>query len=260
MMDNKNLKLVVADLDGTISKSKQRMDLEMSDLLAELLTYKDFAVISGGSYKQFQDQFVNALNNKTDRLSHLYLFPTCATSMYVMKNGSWNMIYKESIPQNTKKEIFAAFEKSLSEYGFKEPETVYGEIIEDRETQITFSAHGQLAPLEIKEIWDPDHKKRLAIIGILSKYLPDGYQAKIGGTTSIDVTKIGIDKEYGILKIKENLGFEIKEMLFIGDALFEGGNDYPVKKTGVECIQVKDPEETKKVIRQIITESKTVIL
>jgi hypothetical protein len=41
-------------------------------------------------------------------------------------------------------------------------------------------------------------------------------------------------------------------MIFIGDALFEGGNDHPARKTGVVCIQVKDPEETKRVIEAII--------
>lgn len=70
----------------------------------------------------------------------------------------------------------------------------------------------------------------------------------LGGTTSIDIVKPGIDKPYGIMKLEKTLGINIPEMLFIADALFKGGKDYPARKTGVVCIQVRDFEETKKII------------
>ena len=35
-------------------------------------------------------------------------------------------------------------------------------------------------------------------------------------------------------------------MIFIGDALLPGGNDYPAKEAGVASIQVKGPQETKR--------------
>ena len=73
-----------------------------------------------------------------------------------------------------------------------------------------------------------------------------------GGTTSIDIVKPGIDKAYGIQKLKDILEIDIQDILFIGDALFEGGNDYPVRKMGVDCIQVRDAEETKRIIETII--------
>jgi phosphomannomutase len=74
---------------------------------------------------------------------------------------------------------------------------------------------------------------------------------RLGGATSIDVTKHGIDKAYGIRKLRDVLGIRIDQMLFIGDALFPGGNDYPAKQAGVQTIQVRDPEETKRVIEAI---------
>jgi hypothetical protein len=48
------------------------------------------------------------------------------------------------------------------------------------------------------------------------------------------------------------LGITIQEMIFIGDALFPGGNDYPAKETGIVTIQVRDPDESKRVIESII--------
>jgi hypothetical protein len=41
-------------------------------------------------------------------------------------------------------------------------------------------------------------------------------------------------------------------MIFIGDALFVGGNDYPAKEAGVVCIPVRGPDETKRVTEAII--------
>lgn len=255
-MKSDQIKLIIADLDGTLSRSKQPIDPEMAQLLFELLDYKAFAIISGGSYAQFQKQFISNLKIDSKKASRLYLFPTCATSMYVMRNKKWQKVYGTSLSAKSKKQIISAFGKALDESKFKMPKKIYGELIEDRETQITFSAFGQLAPFEIKSVWDIDGKKRKLIIKNLVKYLPRGFEAKAGGTSSIDVTKRGIDKAYGINKIRNKLGYKTKQMLFLGDMLQKGGNDYPVKTTGVKCIEVDGPDHTKKIIRKIIERSK----
>lgn len=253
--DWNKFKLIVADLDGTLSISKTPMDQEMAQLILEILKHKAFAVISGGSYTQFQKQFLVSLEGRSKNLTRLYLFPTCATSMYVIKNHQWEKIYGTSLPEDDKKQIKEAFKKALAESKIEKPRKIYGEQIEDRETQITFSACGQLAPFEVKSQWDPNAEKRRYIISFLVKYLPKGYEAKFGGTNSIDVTREGIDKAYGIRKIEEKLGYKTSEIFFVGDRLEEGGNDYPVKTTGVECKAVTGPEETKKIFREIVDSS-----
>jgi len=255
MVDFRSKKIVIADLDGTLAPSKSKMDKEMSDLIIELLQYKDFAVISGGRYEQFEKQFVSGLEYKPERFSRLYLLPTCATSFYRFENGKWRNVYAENLDEDQKIRIIKAFETALREAGYQKPEKVYGQLIEDRGSQITFSATGQESPLEVKQKWDPDQKKRILIKSYLDKLIPE-FEVKIGGTTSIDVTKKGIDKAYGIRKIESYFGYRIDEMFFMGDALFEGGNDYPVKKAGVESVAVSGPEDTKKIIREIIAQSK----
>ncbi len=249
-----NKKIIIADLDGTLSRSKTQMDSEMSGILAELLKYKDFAVISGGSYAQFQKQFIGGLACPPERLARLYLFPTCATSLYRFANGKWSPAYSESLSADEKTRIKLFFTTALRKAGFQKPEKVYGELIEDRGTQITFSAFGGDAPLELKHVWDPDRKRRMAIRGFLMELLPE-FEITIGGTTSIDVTRKGIDKRYGIRKIKELLGYSYGQMFFLGDAIVEGGNDYPVKQEGIEYVNVSGPEETKLILRAIIRES-----
>jgi len=128
---------------------------------------------------------------------------------------------------------------------------IWGEVIEDRGSQITFSALGQQAPLEAKKTWDPDFTRRKQMQLLLDQLIPE-FSVRLGGTTSVDITKPGIDKAYGIRKLRDTLGITIQEMLFIGDALFPGGNDYSAKEAGVVSIQVRDPDETKRVIEAIV--------
>ena len=138
----------------------------------------------------------------------------------------------------------------MGETGLEERRT-WGEVIEDRGTQITFSALGQEAPLSAKARWDPDFVKRQRLKAILDGLIPD-FSVRLGGTTSIDINRLGIDKAYGIHKLREILGLALGDMLFIGDALFEGGNDRPAMDAGVTSIQVRDPEESKRVIEALV--------
>lgn len=250
-MNFKSKKLIVFDLDGTLAQSKSSMDVEMSELLTQLLQKKGVAVMSGGSYEQFQNQFLGSLKCSGNLLSSLYLFPTCATSFYRYKNNKWVNIYDESLEKKDRQKIKDSFSRALSNAGFVIPIKLYGELLDDRGTQITFSAFGQHAPLSLKEGWDKNGSKRLYIKKHLEKLLPE-FEIRVGGTTSIDVTRKGIDKAYGIKQIEKQLSIPKEDVFFIGDALFEGGNDYPVKEAGVDCFGVTGPNETKEIIRRII--------
>jgi len=241
-------RLIVFDLDGTLAESKSAVDPEMSGLLHDLLAIAKVAIISGGDWPQFEKQAVSKLP-RDERLAQLSLLPTCGTKFY-QYSGEWKKLYEEDFTGNERETILNSLNKALAEAGYQVAK-VWGEAIEDRGSQITFSALGQQAPLEEKNKWDPDHTKRQKIRAILGKLLPQ-FSVRIGGSTSIDITKPGIDKAYGIGKLRDLLHISLKEMIYIGDALFPDGNDYPVEKAGVDCILVKGPEETKRVIKIII--------
>jgi len=240
--------LIVFDLDGTLAESKSAVDPEMSGLLHDLLVIVKVAIISGGDWPQFQKQVLSKLPHD-ERLTQLSLLPTCGTKFYQYA-GDWKKLYEEDFTKDEREKILSSLHKALAQAGYKVTK-VWGEAIEDRGSQITFSALGQQAPLEEKNKWDPDYAKRKKIKSILDTYIPE-FSVRIGGSTSIDITKPGIDKAYGIGKLRDLLHISLKEMIYIGDALFPGGNDYPAQKAGVDCIPVKGPEETKQVIRTII--------
>ena len=241
-------KLIVYDLDGTLAASKSALDAEMAGLLHDLLGIVKVAVISGGAWKQFEEQLLSNLPHD-ERLANLSLLPTCGTQFF-RYDSDWKKVYSEDLAADEKAKIESSLRQAVSDAGLK-PGKLWGEQIEDRGSQITFSALGQEAPLAAKDNWDPDYAKRKKIKAILDKLLPE-FSVRMGGATSIDVTKPGIDKAYGIRKLRDILGLSLKEMIFIGDALFVGGNDYPAEEEGVVSIPVKSPDETKRVTEAII--------
>ena len=241
-------RLIVFDLDGTLAESKSSLDIEMASLLHDLLGIVKVAIISGGGWPQFEKQILSNLP-QDEVLKNLSLLPTCGTQFY-QYNRSWKRIYSEDFSPKEKTKIINELKNALNTTDF-EIEHIWGDEIEDRGSQITYSALGQQAPIEEKIKWDTDFTKRKKIQEILNVSIPE-FSVHLGGTTSVDITKPGIDKAYGIMKLRDKLNIEIEEMIFIGDAIFPGGNDYPAKETGAVSIRIKDPEETKRVIETII--------
>ena len=240
--------LIVFDLDGTLAASKSAIDEEMGTLLDRLLGVVKVAIISGGALPQFQAQLIAHLP-KHDHLGNLSLLPTCGTQFFTF-DKSWHKLYSEDLSVAQRQKIIGALNEAVSASGFQATKT-WGDVIEDRMSQITYSALGQAAPLDEKTKWDPDFSKRHKIKALLDKSLPN-FSVRLGGSTSIDITLPGIDKAYGIRKLRDILGIPIREMIYVGDALFPGGNDAPARETGAVCIQVRDPDETKRVIEAMI--------
>jgi phosphomannomutase len=240
--------LVAFDLDGTLAESKQPLGDPMGEALADLLGVAHVAVISGGDWPQFEKQVASRLPERADR-TRLWLMPTTGTKLY-RYDSVWKPIYAELFDDAQKQKILTAFDAALVATGFV-PEQTWGERIEDRGSQITFSALGQQAPIEAKEHWDPDFAKRKIIQADLRQRLP-GLSINMGGATSIDITREGVDKAYGLKKLSVESGISLDAMMFIGDAIFPGGNDYPAKELGLDTVRVRDPEETLSVIAAIV--------
>jgi len=241
--------LIVFDIDGTLTRSKLPPDAEMAELLCQLMSKYTVAIISGANYKQFKSQILDNLPCQSEHMKNLYILPADGT-VFCYGDG-WLCENDAPLSTKEKERIKTAFENIFEEVGLKKPRKTYGELIEDRGSQLNFSAFGQDAPIELKEKWDPDNEKRGRMINALKRSLP-GFSMRIGGTTSIEVTKAGIDKAYGLKKLMERAGVSKEKILYVGDKLFKGGNDAPVLTLGIECRTVKNPEETKKIIMKLL--------
>ncbi|WP_242182104.1 HAD-IIB family hydrolase [Sphingomonas sp. CARO-RG-8B-R24-01] len=242
-------KLIAFDLDGTLAESKQRIGEPMEALLGQLLEVARVAVISGGDWPQFETQVVAALPQGTKR-DRLFIMPTTGTKLYRFEGEAWTPIYAEIFAPEERDHILNALDTATQEAGFGD-EKIWGARVEDRGSQITFSGLGQEAPLDAKKAWDPDFAKRKAMQAILRKALPD-LSVNIGGSTSLDITHKDIDKAYAMRKLAEASGIATEDMLFLGDAIYPGGNDDAVRAAGMDTIAVRDVEDTMTAVRAII--------
>ena len=241
-------RLIVFDLDGTLAPSKSSITPAIATQLSRLVDIVQVAVISGGAWPQINNQVISKLPSNTS-FSNLSILPTCGTRFYKF-DGTWKLLYEEDFSAAEKKTILDAFGKVIDLPEFKAPK-IWGDRVEDRGSQITFSALGQNAPLAEKKSWDIDFDRRKKMALLLDPMLQQ-FSLALGGLTSIDVTPQGVDKAYGINKLKTILSVEIRDMIYVGDALFPGGNDFPARGTGAICIQVRDPEDTERVIEAIV--------
>ena len=252
-------KLIAFDLDGTLAESKSPAEDRMTKALAQLLENYEVCVISGGKFEQFEKQLLSNLEAGPLRLEHLHIMPTCGTRYYQYDTAkqSWREVYAENFTEPEKKKIIAALNKGFDDLDYREKKT-YGETVEDRGSQVTFSVLGQdivdvlgKEGVRLKEAWDPDNKKKLELRDYIAPLIPE-FEVRVGGVTSIDVTKLGIDKAYGMRKLMEMLDIGKEDILFIGDRLQKGGNDYPVKAFGIDSLEISRWQETALAVEAII--------
>ncbi len=243
------LKMVIFDLDDTLAPSKTAIDPSMAGLLLRLLEKVDVCIISGARFEQYQGQVLEPLGD-SDALRGLHLMPTCGTRYYRWQDHSWTQIYAQDLTADQKDEIIDALTRGAKALGLWESDT-WGPVIEDRGSQITFSALGQSAPIDAKRQWDPDGTKKEELRAYVAAQLPD-LEVRGGGSTSVDVTRKGIDKAYGVAHLQQQLNLSLSQLLFVGDRLDEGGNDYPVKALGVECVPVASWLDTAAFIEHLL--------
>jgi len=245
--------LVAFDLDDTLAESKSPVQADMAAALTRLLAVRPVCVISGGKFEQFEKQLLANLPADAN-LSRLHLMPTCGTRYLRHDGEAWREVHFHGLSDDQKQRAMQAVESQAQRLGFWEPdEKVRGSRIEDRGSQITYSALGQQALVADKKAWDPDGTKRATLRAAIAPLLPD-LDVRGGGSTSIDITLRGVDKAYGIQELSRNTGIGLDQMLFIGDRLEPGGNDRPVYDIGVDCQAVSGPAETLRFVNQIVDE------
>lgn len=239
-------RLVAFDLDDTLAPSKSAIEPRMLSAFSGLLERTSVAVISGGNFEQFEMQLLARLTADSvvteAALARLHLLPTCGTRYERREHGAWSTVYREALSPVERDAAMSALREEAERLGLWEAEP-WGEILEDRGSQVTFSALGQRAPIDAKHAWDPTGERKNALRAAVAARLPE-LEVRSGGSTSVDITRRGIDKAYGMRKLVEHTGIDLDDMLFVGDRLDPDGNDYPVLALGVTCHAVTGWEDT----------------
>lgn len=253
MGSNGMKKLIAFDLDDTLAVSKSAISDRMAELLPQLSKLYDICVISGGKFEQFEVQIIDRLEVGPDVFRKFHMMPTCGTRYYRYDelNEKWALQYAEDLTDKQKQEIIKVLEEEASKIDLKN-EKKWGPVIEDRLSQVSYSILGQQAPPEEKYKYAEEHTdiKKLFHAKVAER-LPD-LEVRLGGATTIDITRLGIDKAYGMQKLIEEMSISKDEILFMGDKLYEGGNDYPVKAMGIDTINVDRWEDTALIIEALV--------
>ncbi len=246
------LRMVAFDLDDTLAPSKSPLPPLMDGRLGSLLDHVDVCIISGGQMGQFRSQVLDHLHVGEAGLSRLHLMPTCGTRYYRRSEGQWNEVYAHDLEPDQRAAAIDSLSRHAHELGLWKDDT-WGDIIEDRGSQITYSALGQSAPLQAKRVWDPTGEKKAALREAVAGDLPN-LEVRSGGSTSVDITRHGIDKAYGMRQLVEVTGIPESDMLFIGDRLDPAGNDHPVKAAGFTTLAVTGWEDCADQIARIVAD------
>lgn len=251
-------KIIAFDVDGTLTKSKTLITERMANLIKKLLKQKMVIAIAGGSFAQMQTQFLPPFLNDETMMPFIHnftLLPTSGSQRYEYDETKreWKLTDKEALLEDVKEKAKKLLQEVIDDPLYEIPPNPIGNIIEDRDTQITFTPNGQQAPVELKLTFDPDRKKRERIKAFLEPQLA-GVSILINGTSSIDILPKDFNKAVGLMRFLDKAGLQKSDVLFIGDGLFPGGNDYSVFEAGFETIMVKNPAETEAIVRSWIGE------
>jgi len=249
-------KVLAFDIDQTLNIAKTPIPDEIADLLTRCLNHFEICPISGQKFDQFLIQIVDRLTDATpEQLSHLHLFVAQGTQYYRynIEKKDWEQVYNFPLTDDQVAKITNAIETAAKELGYWEEDKLApgDEIIENRLSQVTFSALGQKAGTEAKYAWDPDCKKREKICARAKELAPE-FDYEIGGTTSINAITPGMNKEFGMTHLLEELNVKKEDILYFGDMTQPGGNDYPVVQMGIDTITVRSHEDTAYALRGIL--------
>ena len=249
-------KIIAFDVDGTLTVSKSPITEDMSFLLKKLIQQKMVIAITGGSFEKMQTQFLPSFLNDEKLIPFIHnltLLPTSGSQRYEFNKETkyWILTDKEPLANEVKERAIKLLQEVIDNPSYEIPPNPIGAIIEDRDTQITFTPNGQQAPVELKLLFDPDRKKREKIKAVLGPQLPE-VDLLINGVSSIDILPKGFSKAVGLVRFFDKIGIEKSDVIFIGDAIFPGGNDYSIHEAGIDTISVKGPKETEAIIRKWI--------
>ncbi len=244
-------KMLVFDMDGTLTPSRWEMEPDMVILFKELLKKYKVWIISGWDYIQFQIQILQFLWDDEKLLKNLYICPTNWTKMYTYNDSDWQCLYSLDFTESERKHIINVLENAIEKLWLK-PEKTYWELVEDRKTQITYATLWQQAPRELKSAYDPDFSKRKKIVNYIKTDL-EGFDIFVAWNTSIDITREWVDKAYWIEKLMEITWLNENEIIFVWDRIFPDWNDYsPLNKLWITTKKVFSLDDTKDFIREMV--------
>src|SRR3989344_1192911 len=191
------------DLDNTLTRSKSHIAPEHTSILKKLISLADVIVVSGHAEKDIKAH-----------LEGVSGFYTMGQNGNVAKRPDGTIIWERKLSPDQVEAIHRFIAKARTHLAYKVENE--NDIIEDRGAQIAFSLIGHHLNQDIKDAFDPDHAKRKKLLE---------------------------DLVADVAELRDKIGWKKEDCIYIGDALFPGGNDETVIGI-IPTHAVKDYRET----------------
>ena len=197
------------DVDGTLGEARQVMDSEFKSWFIKWMRDKNVFLVTGSDRAKTVEQ-VGA-----------DLVDACTMVFQCAGNSVWQKGVEVSASHlNAPPEMYAYLEHCVSE---SEYPVKTGLHIERRTGLINFSTVGRNAVGQQRDdyyTWDQKMREREAIAADFNSRFT-GFEAEVGGNTSLDIHLKGRNKA----QVYDVIG---APLVFFGDRIFPGGNDYPL--------------------------------
>lgn len=246
-LPEKSPSAVIFDLDDTLAESFQKPETRVMEKLYRLADTVPVAIMSGATFGRLERDIMNHVPE------HLripfYVFSDNGSRADEWIDGRWEKKYGMPLGDDEREFLREAISNAANELDLFDGEPDFRVI--DRGTSVSFAAFKHDASKVEKTAWDPDFIKRPKLAQLLREKAP-AYDVLIAGRTTIDIVRKGISKAYGVEWLSNELKIPAEDMLFIGDAFYEGGNDASVIPTGIKTYATSGPEETEKLIDKLL--------
>lgn len=238
------------DMDGTLTESRQSMKGGisgggMTGAWEKLCESEDVVVVSGAERRQIQNQIPDG---------RYFMLAQNGNAAY---GPGGSTLWENKLPWDLKFWIYKWIHGTL-EYSCEYADILtwpigreqMQDLVEDRGCQISYSLIGHHADAGIKRAFDPDQAKRNLMLKNFP-WMETRVEVKIGGTTCLDFFLDGHNKGFNIMAFITRMGWSVDECVYVGDALFPGGNDESVFGV-IDVVKVSNPQDTELIIRGII--------
>ncbi|CAE6421129.1 unnamed protein product [Rhizoctonia solani] len=232
-------KLVLFDVDGTLSLARQSATQEMMDLLREVRKKVVIGFVGGSDFVKISEQLTVGGVKAIDAFDYGF----AENGLIAYRTGK--QLASQSFIGWVGEEKYKKLVNFILHYVADIDIPIKrGTFVEFRNGMINVSPIGRNATAYRV------HGIRKKFVDTLKEKFADyGLTFSIGGQISFDVFPTGWDKTYA-LRYVENEGFE--EIHFFGDKTYEGGNDYEIySDPRTVGHSVTSPEETMRILREL---------
>lgn len=233
------------DLDKTLTKSRSPMDAEHRPLFRKLCETRDVAIMSGGNEQQIREQ-------TTSEFDGMYYALGQSGNHAVDKAGAelWNDV----LSPDQVSAILEFIEQLKQHFAIdvKDP----NDLVENRGAQISYSVIGFHEDTEKKYAFDPDDSRRAAALRAMPTAVTvlnnAGVEVVPAGTTTYNFMALGRHKGYNVRRFIDHMNWQASECVYVGDALFPGGNDSSVIGV-IPTHAVQSPDDTFSFIKEMLS-------